>query len=132
MSHCSRLKRFRAADAPEVKCPISGKAADPTKTVEFNGGKVQFCCGNCPAAFKADTAKYAAKANLQLVQTGQLKQVACPLTGKPAAADKTVDVDGVSVGLCCNGCLGKAKKATGDELIALIFGDISKGFKATK
>ena len=64
---------------------MSGKAVDATKTVEFNGGKVAFCCENCPKAFNADSAKFAAKANLQLVQSGQLKQVKCPLTGKPTA-----------------------------------------------
>lgn len=121
---------LRAADAPALKCPVSGKAVDATKTVDFNGGKVAFCCGNCPKAFDADKAKFAAKANLQLVQSKQLTQVKCPLTGKDCAPDKSVEVDGVKVGLCCAGCLGKAKKASGDELITLIFGDTSKGFKA--
>jgi YHS domain-containing protein len=123
---------LRAADAPELKCPVSGQPAKADKTADFNGGKVQFCCDQCPKAFAKDPAKFAAKANLQLAQTGQLKQVACPLTGKPAAADKSVDVAGVKVGLCCNGCLGKAKKASGDELVTLIFTDTSKGFKAAK
>jgi hypothetical protein len=117
---------LRAAD---LKCPISGKPVDETKTVEFNGGKVAFCCGNCPAAFEKAPEKFAAKANLQLVQSGQLKQVKCPLTGRPIAADKTVDVEGVSVGLCCAGCQGKAKKASGDELITLLFKDTKKGFE---
>ena len=118
---------LRAAD---LKCPVSGKAVDATKTVEFNGGKVAFCCGNCPAEFKKNEAKYTAKANLQLVQSGQLVQAACPLTGKPCAADKSVEVAGVKVGLCCAGCLGKANKASGDDLVNLLFKDTSKGFKA--
>ena len=46
------------------------------------------------------------------------------------AADKSVEVEGVKVGLCCGGCLGKAKKVSGDELITLLFKDTSKGFKA--
>ncbi|MEX2113206.1 MAG: hypothetical protein WD845_08480 [Pirellulales bacterium] len=117
------------ADDVELKCPLSGKPADATKTVEFNGGKVAFCCDNCPKAFAKAPEKFAAKANLQLVQSKQLKQVACPLTGKPAAADKSVDVEGVKVGLCCGGCLAKAKKAQGDDLIALLFKNTEKGFK---
>jgi hypothetical protein len=121
-----------AADKPALKCPVSGKPVDETKTVEFSGGKVAFCCGNCPKAFNANPEKFAAKANLQLVQSGQLKQVKCPLTGRPCAADKSVEVEGVAVGVCCNGCLGKAKKASGDELITLLFTDISKGFKPAK
>ena len=122
---------LRAADeAPALKCPVSGQPAKADKTADFNGGKVQFCCDNCPKAFAADSAKFAAKANLQLVQTKQLKQTACPLTGKPCAADKSVDVAGVKVGLCCGGCLAKASKASGDDLISLIFTDTTKGFKA--
>ena len=80
---------LRAADAPALKCPVSGQPAKADKTADFNGGKVQFCCENCPKAFAKDPAKYAAKANLQMAQSGQLKQAACPLTGKPCAADKS-------------------------------------------
>jgi YHS domain-containing protein len=123
---------LRAADAPELKCPVSGQPTKADKTADFNGGKVQFCCDQCPKAFAKDPAKYAAKANLQLAQTGQLKQTACPLTAKPVAADKSVDVAGVKVGLCCGGCLAKASKVSGDELVTLIFTDPSKGFKAAK
>jgi YHS domain-containing protein len=121
---------LRAADAPALKCPVSGEPAKADKTADFNGGKVQFCCENCPKAFAKDPSKYAAKANLQLAQTGQLKQFACPLKGKPCAEDKSVEVGGVKVGLCCGGCLAKAKMASGDELVTLIFKDPSKGFKA--
>jgi YHS domain-containing protein len=123
-----------ADDAPgaDVKCPVSGKAVDPAATVDFNGGKVYLCCENCPAAFKADPAKYAAKANLQLVQTKQLEQTACPLTGKPTKPNILVDVDGVKVGLCCNNCKGKVDKASTDEKVSLLFGDTSKGFKPAK
>jgi YHS domain-containing protein len=123
---------LRAADSPELKCPVSGQPTKADKTADFNGGKVQFCCEKCPVAFAKDPAKYAAKANLQLAQSGQLKQVKCPLTGKDVAADKSVDVSGVKVGLCCAGCLAKCKKASGDELITLIFSDTSKGYKASK
>jgi hypothetical protein len=123
---------LRAADAPELKCPVSGEPAKADKTADFNGGKVQFCCENCPKAFAADTAKYAGKANLQLIQTGQLKQTACPLTARPCAADKSVDVNGVKVGVCCANCQAKANKVTGDERINLLLSDTSKGFKAAK
>src|SRR4051812_31323609 len=87
-----------AADdkAPALKCPVSGKAVNPSAaTVDFNGGKVAFCCDNCPKQFSKNPEKYAAKANLQLVQSGQLKQTACPLTGKPVNPEATVDVAGV-------------------------------------
>ncbi len=116
------------ADDAEVKCPLSGKAVDAAQTADFNGGSVAFCCKNCKAAFAKAPEKFAAKANLQLVQTKQLKQVCCPLTEKPCADGKTVEVEGVKVGVCCGGCLAKAKKASGDDLIALLF-STGKGFK---
>jgi YHS domain-containing protein len=119
---------LRAADEkPALKCPVSGKAVDATKTVDFNGGKVAFCCENCPKAFSKDSAKFAGKANLQLVQSKQLKQVKCPLTGKPCAPDKSVEVAGVKVGLCCGNCLAKATKLTGDEQINLLFSEPKPG-----
>jgi YHS domain-containing protein len=126
---------LRAADdkkedkLKDAKCPVSGKAINPEAIVEYNGGKVYFCCMNCPKAFKADTEKFAGKANHQLVQTGQLKQVACPLTGKDVNPDATVDVAGVKVAFCCMNCKGKVAKASGDEQIDLVFKDTKKGFK---
>ena len=53
---------LRAADAPALKCPVSGGPTKADKTVDFNGGKVQFCCEKCPVAFSKDTAKYAGMA----------------------------------------------------------------------
>ena len=34
------------------KCPVSGKAAAKDHAVDFEGGKVYFCCDNCPKAFE--------------------------------------------------------------------------------
>ena len=118
--------------APNLSCPVSGKAACSDASADFNGGKIKFCCEKCQKAFQDDNAKFAAKANLQLVQSGQLKQTACPMTGKPCDASKSVDVSGVKVAFCCNGCKGKAEKASGDDLVSLIFKDTSKGFAAAK
>ncbi|HEX5444843.1 MAG TPA: hypothetical protein VFW87_13485 [Pirellulales bacterium] len=124
---------LRAADdKAELKCPVSGKPASADHVVAFNGGEVQFCCPNCPKAFKAATKKFAGKANLQLVQSKQLKQVKCPLTGRPMAADKVVDVEGTEIAVCCGGCLAKMKKLSGDALINALLADTSKGFVPAK
>ena len=128
---------LRAADADkdalkDVKCPVSAKAINKDATVEFNGGKVYFCCENCPKAFKADNAKFAAKANHQLVQTGQLVQIACPITGKDVNKDAYSEIEGVKVSYCCNNCKGKVEKADKDEKLKLAFGDTSKSFKPAK
>jgi len=114
----------------DLKCPVSGQPVNPEAFVEHNGGKVYFCCENCPKKFSADPAKYAAKANHQMAQSGQLKQTACPITGKAAKDSTAIDVQGVSVAFCCNNCKGKVAKAEGDEQLELVFGDSNKGFKA--
>ena len=44
-------------------CPVSGQPAAEENVVALpkNGGNVYFCCPNCPKAFQADPAKFAAK-----------------------------------------------------------------------
>jgi hypothetical protein len=115
----------------KAKCPVSGKAASKDHAVDYKGGKVYLCCGGCPGAFEKDTAKYAAKANHQLVLTGQAKQHACPLTGGKLNPDTKIEVASAAVCFCCGNCKGKAEKAKGDEQVELVFGDKSfeKGFK---
>ncbi len=130
----ANTQAFEKKKEVEPTCPVSGKAIDKTKIVSHNGGDIFFCCGGCPGAFKKDTAKFAAKANLQLVQTGQAKQKSCPFTGGKVNATKTVAVGGVDVGLCCGNCLKKAKGAEGDKQLALLFNDKTflKGFEVKK
>lgn len=120
-------------DFTKVKCPVSGKAVNKEATADYKDHKVYLCCQGCPKAFKKDTAKFAAKANWQLVQTKQFKQVACPISGKPAK-DVTAKVGDLEVGLCCKGCKGKVDKAEKDDKLALVFADkaFAKGFKPVK
>lgn len=122
----------RADDAPELKCPVSGHAvASKEHAVEHNGGKVYFCCDQCPAAFAANTKKFAAKANAQMVQDGQFKQVKCPLQGKPVNPQAVVEVAGVKVAFCCNGCKSAVAKARGARQVNMVFNDkaFKKGFE---
>lgn len=115
-------------------CPISGKAVNKAVAVGYKGGKVFLCCAGCTGAFKKSTDKYATKANLQLVATGQAKQAKCPLTGGKCNPDTATKVAGVNVCFCCGGCKGKVAKAKGDEQVKLVFGDkaFAKGFKVAK
>jgi YHS domain-containing protein len=118
-----------------VKCLVNPKApAKAEKSVDYKGGKVFFCCDNCPKAFAKDTAKFATKANLQLVQTGQAKQEKCPFSGADLNPDTAVKVGGVEVKFCCEKCQGKAKAASADEAVDLVFNDkaFDKGFKVAK
>ena len=110
-------------DLSEIKCPVSGKAVDPDQTVAYKGAEVYFCCANCPKAFEKDTAKYAAKANAQLVATEQAEQTACPFTGKEINEEKTTEVAGATVAFCCDNCLAKAEAADEAEQLEMIFAD---------
>ncbi|RLS58503.1 MAG: hypothetical protein DWH91_02225 [Planctomycetota bacterium] len=107
----------------EAKCIVSGGPAKQDKCVEYKGGKVYFCCENCPKAFASDKSKFATKANLQLVSTGQAKQAKCPLSGGKLNPEAKVTIGGVEVQFCCNNCKGKAAGTEGDAQIELVFSD---------
>jgi hypothetical protein len=114
----------------DIKCVVAAKnPAKAANAVDYKGGKVFFCCMNCPKAFSADTAKFSTSANFQLAATKQAKQVACPFSGEAVDAAQTVKVNGVEVAFCCGMCKGKAE-AEKDQ-VALIFADkaFDKGFK---
>jgi len=110
----------------KAKCVVAkDKDAKADKSVEYRGGKVYFCCGGCPDAFKKDKAKYSTRANMQLVTTGQAKQKKCPLSGGELNAETKIKVGEAEVAFCCNNCKGKVEKATGDDQLALVFSDKS-------
>jgi hypothetical protein len=118
----------------EAKCPVSGKAIVETASLDYKDAKVYFCCPGCPDAFKKDTAKYAAKANQQLVGTKQAVAVKCPVAGRPINPATAIDVQGVKVAFCCNNCKGKVAGASGEEQLNLVFSDAAfkKGFEVKK
>ncbi len=121
----SATKEFKAT------CPVSGKPAGEDHVVQLkNGDKVYFCCDNCPKAFKSNPKKYALKVHRQLLETGQVVQVACPLTGKPVNKDTMVDVGEAKAGFCCKNCEAKYAKADDAGKLKLMFGgaNFNKGF----
>lgn len=129
-----------AQDLTGIKCIVHGSAeATADSNVEYREAKVFFCCDNCAETFREKMedkdSELLIKANHQLVLTGQYTQAACPLTGRQVASDKSVDVGGVNVGVCCGGCESKLTAAT--ELIdraKLVFANASfeKGFAKNK
>ncbi len=128
---CSPL---RAADTAAAKCPVSGEAVSKNASVNYKGGKLYFCCKDCAAKFAKDTAKYAAKANLQLVVTGQAVQKSCPLTGNKTNPSTAINVSGAKVAFCCNGCKGKVSKMTPYQQVKAIFANkvFDKNFEIKK
>jgi YHS domain-containing protein len=118
-----------------VTCLLNPKApAKADKSVEYKGGKVFFCCDNCPKAFAKDPAKHAVAANTQLVATKQAKQVKCPLSGADCDPSKTAKVSGVEVCFCCDKCQTKVKEADEKAAAELVFSDkaFEKAFKVGK
>lgn len=123
-----------AADTDKgMICPVSGKKATKV-SVEYHGGEVYFCCKNCLKAFQADSKKFSVKANEQLIKTGQASQEKCPISGGKMKQGTALDVDGIPVAFCCKNCRKKVDQATGDEKLALVFGDdaFKKGFAVTE
>jgi len=117
-----------------VKCLTNPKAAAKAdKSVSYKGGKVFFCCDNCPKKFDAE--KNATAANHQLVQSGQAKQAKCPLSGGDLNPDTKIKVAGAEVSFCCNMCKGKVNDAKGDAQIEMVFSNKAfekAGFKVGK
>lgn len=106
-------------------CPVSGEAAKKEHAEDYKGKKVYFCCDGCPAAFKAEPAKFAAKTNFQLFKTGQIVQVGCPFSGGKLNKDTETEFEGVKLSFCCKNCKGKFDKS--DKKMELAFAK-TKGY----
>ena len=91
-----KAKDEKKVDFKTIKCPVTGKAVKEASSLDFKGGKVYFCCDNCPKEFAEKTKDkankegivLAEKASAQLVSTKQAEQVKCPLTGKVINKEK--------------------------------------------
>jgi YHS domain-containing protein len=114
----------------QATCPVSGKPAIEASVVELpkGEGKVYFCCENCPKAYKNDPQKFELKVRRQLLETGQIVQVACPISGRPVNDETTVEVGHAKAGFCCKNCLAKYNEANDDGKLEILFGDLEKGF----
>ncbi len=106
------------------KCPISGKPAIKEQSVDYLGKKVYFCCENCPGSF--DKVKHAYKANLQLLETKQMMQVGCPISGAKVNKDQMVDVEGQKIGFCCEKCKAKYDEADADGKAKILFSNLKR------
>lgn len=116
-----------AAQSSDVvlKCPVSGNPVSKDAAVEYKDAKLYFCCSGCIPKFKEEPAKYQAKANEQLVLSGQFKQVGCPLTGGKVNEATKTKVCGVDVCFCCKNCQAKVAKAEPKAQCEMVF---IKGF----
>ncbi|MGV3486739.1 MAG: hypothetical protein ACO1RT_20155 [Planctomycetaceae bacterium] len=106
-----------------VKCVVAPRAAKADKSLAYKDGKVFFCCDNCPKKFAAAPEKFATKANMQLVATGQYEQKACPITGNKLNPETKTKVGEAEVAFCCVNCKGKVEAAEGDKKLDMVFSD---------
>jgi YHS domain-containing protein len=117
----------------EATCPVSGQPAIEDSVVDLkNGAKVYFCCKNCPKAYAANPEKFALKVGRQLLETGQVVQVACPITGQPVNEETLVEVGKAKAGFCCKNCLGKYNKADDDGKLEILFAKLGEGEAFTR
>ena len=118
-------------DLSSITCPVMPAVNVKAKLVaEYNGGSVYFCCPKCLKKFSEAPDHFAAKANHQLVKTGQFVQTACPITGGAIKPNQSAMVGDVEVGICCGNCKSKIENAATDKQIDLVFGTsaFAKGF----
>ena len=117
-----------------AKCPVSGGNAKKDQSAKYKEKDVYFCCEKCKAAFEADVAMYATKANHQLVQTKQFRQTLCPVSGGKVNKEEFVKVDGVKVTFCCEKCKGAIEGTAKDEQLAKVFAEevFAKSFEGRK
>lgn len=118
----------------KATCPVSGSEAKKDVSAKYRDKDAYFCCEKCKAAFEAEPAKYAEKANFQLVQTKQFRQTQCPVSGSKLNKEQSIKVNGVKVAFCCEKCKGSLESASKEEQLTKVFADavFTKAFAAKK
>ncbi len=99
-----------------VRKDVKGK-----KVFDYKDGKLFLCCSSCVKKMERDPGKYEAKANHQLVYTGQYKQHACPLSGNSITdGSPEFEVDGGDLGAVT---VRVSSKELVDQLAAMELGE---------
>ena len=123
-------------DESKVICLVSGEVIEgdyKEEAAKYKEGEVYFCCGGCKMDFEEDASKFSTAANFQLLATKQYSETnVCPVTGRKIKSKKEVIVEGLSVGVCCAGCVKKINKS--NNKVSMLFSDsaFDKGFSKSK
>jgi YHS domain-containing protein len=127
-----RKKDSLSKSLAAARCPVTGDSVSKDVSIDYRLGKLYFCSAECIDKFRADRAQYEAKANAQLVITGQFKQIQCPLTRDEFSPGIKVRICGVDVCFCCADCAKKVRRVSADKRAELVFGKcFDKGFAST-
>ena len=123
-------------DESKVICLVSGEVIEgdyKEESAKYKEGEVYFCCGGCKMDFEEDASKFSTAANFQLLATKQYSETnVCPVTGRKIKSKKEVIVEGLSVGVCCAGCVKKINKS--NNKVSMLFSEsaFDKGFAKSK
>ena len=123
-------------DESKVICLVSGEVIEgdyKEESAKYKEGEVYFCCGGCKMDFEEDASKFSTAANFQLLATKQYSETnVCPVTGRKIKSKKEVIVQGLSVGVCCAGCVKKINQS--NNKVSMLFSDsaLDKGFAKSK
>lgn len=124
-----KSKSISAKSLRLARCPVTGDRVSMEASIDYRGGTLYFCSTECIDKFRADRTAYEAKANTQLVATGQYEQTKCPLTGDAFVPRIKTKVCGIDICFSSTDSLKMVKRATADERTELVFGDgFDKGF----
>ncbi len=120
--------RSKEVNLKGVQCPVSGRAAQGGETVSYMGKTVYFCCPGCPGAFKKNPAKFAAKAKMQFLETKQMIQVACPVSGRAIDESTAVEFGATKIAFCCPNCQKKFAGADEAGKLKIVMAKFDKTF----
>jgi hypothetical protein len=91
-------------DLGNATCPIMGKPAKPDVTGDQAGVRMHYCCAGCDKKAKKDpAATYKALGYGYIPSVVDLRNTACPMSGKPVG-EAFGDADGIRVRFCCPNC----------------------------
>lgn len=116
----------------DLKCFIMPKrGVKGKKEFEYKGATLYLCCSSCVKRMDKTPEKYEAKANHQLVQTGQFLQGACPVSGEAVTSSSPMlEIDRAKVLFSRADHKDKIAALELEEQIETVFGP--EGFKMGK
>ncbi|MEM0924702.1 MAG: hypothetical protein AAGJ83_01570 [Planctomycetota bacterium] len=116
----------------DLKCFIMPKrGVKGKKVMDYKGAKLYLCCSSCVKRMTKTPEKYEAKANHQLLQTGQFVQNACPTSGDAISdASPVLEIGGVKVKFSSEQHKDVVAQLELEVQLEKVFG--AKGFKMGK
>ena len=113
-----------------MKCFIMKKRTikNTKYAIDYKDAKLYLCCKSCVKRMTKTPDKYEAKANHQLVQTGQFEQKTCPISGDAVTANSPkLEIGGVNVRFSSDSHKAEVAKLEDGKQIDKVFG--KDGFK---